>query len=102
MSAEHRITSSHVSRRHFLQFAPLATAAMAAPVVALSMAPETKEPDIRDFLAKATPAELAWYHAYQLAEVMQAIHGGQWKVMLNHNSKMAAIAQFQNDGGSQS
>ncbi|MBZ3693224.1 twin-arginine translocation signal domain-containing protein [Phyllobacterium calauticae] len=102
MSAEHRIAPSHVSRRHFLQFAPLATAAVAVPIVTLTMAPETSEPDIRDFLAKATPAELAWYHAYQLAEAMQAIHGGEWKVMLNHNSKIAAIAQFRNDGGDQS
>lgn len=101
MSAQDRITPTHVSRRHFLQFAPLATAAVAAPVVALTMAPEVKEPDIRDFLAKASPVELAWYHAGQLAEAMQKIHGGKWKLKINHNSKMAVVARFQNDGDGQ-
>ncbi|HAO2891891.1 TPA: twin-arginine translocation signal domain-containing protein, partial [Escherichia coli] len=53
--------SFHFSRRSFLQYAPIATAAVAVPVVSAAIEPEKKEQDIRDFLAKASATDRARY-----------------------------------------
>ncbi len=68
MSAERSKTPSHVSRRRFLQYAPITTAAVAVPVVSLAAAPPEEPWDKARRLAK------------ELSETLDQCNQGKWMV----------------------
>ena len=45
-------------------------------------------------VTKATASQDCEYHLKKLAEAMQALHGGEWKVEINHKSKMAIVVKI--------
>jgi hypothetical protein len=59
-----------------------------------AVAEEPKAISIDDFLARATPAERATYHASALSEAMDEVHPGiwtQWFFKLDHEHGVALI-----------
>lgn len=65
------------SRRNFLQ--TVSTVIVTSPfTVAIATAEE----------------ETCEFHIVRLAQAMKAIHGGEWRVNINHNSKMAAVVKI--------
>lgn len=82
-----------LSRRGLLS----AIAVSAVPVAAFGKSAENSaDPQsaisVDDFLARATPAERAAYHANALAEVMAEMHPDRfWRSSLNHEHKFALI-----------
>lgn len=62
-------------------------------VVAVAAA-EPKAPSVDDFLAKASPAEIARYHVNALADVMAEMHPEQtgWRTQIDHECGFALVA----------
>lgn len=62
------------TRRGFLQTVPIVAATTVLP-------------------AKAAEHESPEYFIGKLAQAMKAIHGGSWKVSINHTSKIAMVVK---------
>ncbi|HEX2753665.1 MAG TPA: hypothetical protein VHP34_11295 [Alphaproteobacteria bacterium] len=86
--------SNQVSRRRLIATLPAAGMALVASGVSRV---DAKELDLRDFLAKASPIDRAWYHANALADCMNAVRPGFYTVHLNIQNRIAMIAD--NSGG---
>lgn len=46
------------------------------------------------FPAKAKASQDCELYIEKLAEAMKALHGGEWKVDINHKSKMAIVVKI--------
>lgn len=65
---------------------------VAASTPAVALAPSTgKLLDMNDFLARASPHELAQYHAEALAKAMNQINSGAYRAEVNHAGGFALI-----------
>jgi len=62
------------TRRVFLKTAPLVAASTVMPT-------------------NASASDQCDYHIQKLAEAMKALHGGEWRVDINHASKMAIVVK---------
>jgi hypothetical protein len=43
--------------------------------------------------AKSADLDSPEYHIGRLAQSLKAMHGGEWKVNINHNSKIAMVVK---------
>ncbi|MDI7921751.1 hypothetical protein [Ferirhizobium litorale] len=59
--------------------------------IADSAIAEPSPMSVDDFLANATPAERAQYHANALAGAMNEIHPGTYEVKVDHDFRLAIV-----------
>jgi hypothetical protein len=47
--------------------------------------------NLQHWLDTAPPAEVAEYHADQLARALQKVHGGGWRGVINNDTRLAVV-----------